>query len=280
MENETNIRRLNNIPRILDNLDVIEKNLRHKYLFAAFDFDGTLAPINNDPDAVFLSKDMKMRLEGLSRVCKVAIVTGRDLRDIRYRAGVPGLFYSGSHGFEISGPEGSGVSFEAGGDYLDALEEAEGVLETLLAAVPGAVLQRKRFSISVHYRMVKNDHVPVLKSAVEEMAQRLGVLRARHDKKAIEVLPDKDWNKGSATLWLLEKFGMTPENSFSIFVGDDVTDEDGFRAVQGRGSGVIVAETEPPDTTCADYRLDSICDTGVFIEALVRICSGGIKPPL
>ncbi len=81
--------------------------MRHKYLFAAFDFDGTLAPINNDPDAVFLSKDMKMRLEGLSRVCKVAIVTGRDLRDIRYRAGVPGLFYSGSHGFEISGPRGA-----------------------------------------------------------------------------------------------------------------------------------------------------------------------------
>jgi trehalose 6-phosphate phosphatase len=64
---------------------------------------------------------------------------------------------------------------------------------------------------------------------------------------------------------------MSPGHSFSISMGDDITDEDTFRAVKGRGAGIIVTETEPPRTTFADYRLASTAEAGRFIEILERI---------
>ncbi len=271
MENGPIDRDLTDIPRVMDNLFAINGAVRDRSLFVALDFDGTLAPINNDPDAVFLSPEMKKRLDDLSRVCMVAIVTGRDLRDIRHRVGLKNLFYSGSHGFEIVGPPESGIAFEAGKMFLPALEEAERRLGRTLGHIPGSVLQRKRFSISAHYRLVEEARVAEMKDLVEETVAGLGGLRTRSDKKAVEILPDKEWNKGSAVLWLLDFFKMTPWNSFAIYVGDDVTDEDGFRAVAGRGAGVIVTETEPPASTCALYRLESVIETGLLIEHLTRI---------
>jgi trehalose-phosphatase len=266
------------IPKALENMGLIEGAFRGNSLFAAFDFDGTLEPIHGDPESVFLSPAMKARLEALSRVSKVAVVTGRDLRDIRRRVGLADLFYSGCHGFEISGPPGSGISFEIGEKYLPALEEAGDRFEKILRNFPGAILQRKRFCLSAHYRLVNEQDVPKLIGLIERAAAAVGGLRARSDKKAVEVLPDMDWNKGSAVLWLLDFLGMTPANSFAIYVGDDVTDEDGFRAVAGRGAGVIVTGAEPPERTRAIYRLDNVSETGRFIERLTRIASqsGGI----
>lgn len=263
------------LPKALENRGVIEEAARGRSLFAAFDFDGTLEPISDDPETVFLGPVMKARLEALSRVSRVAVVTGRDLRDIRRRVGLVDLIYSGCHGFEISGPPGSGISFEIGEKYLQALEEAGDRFEKILRGFPGAILQRKKFCLSAHYRLVNERDVPVLVGLIEEATAGVGGLRARSDKKAVEVLPDMDWNKGSAVLWLLDVFGMTPANSFAIYVGDDVTDEDGFRAVAGRGAGVIVTGSKPPERTRAVYRLDNVSETGQFIEQLTRIASPG-----
>lgn len=264
-------RNLSEIPRALSCLDEIEKAALHKELFVALDFDGTLAPINNDPDAVDISSEMKKRLKNLAARCRVAIVTGRDLGDIRERVGLEELYYSGSHGFEIAGPPGSGLFFEVGQDFLPALESAEESLAGLIENIPGAVLQRKRFSISVHYRLVEESLVARLKNEVDDVVKGLNGLVSRPDKKAIEILPGMKWNKGYALLWLLEAMGMNPENSFAISLGDDVTDEDAFRAVKGRGAGIIVMGTEPPQETFADYRIATTAEAGRFIEILERI---------
>ncbi len=264
-------RPLSELPHALSRLDEIETAALHKELFVALDFDGTLAPINNDPDAVVISAEMKKRLKNLVARCRVAIVTGRDLGDIRERVGLEELYYSGSHGFEIAGPPGSGLFFEAGKEFLPALDGAEDALAILIEKTPGAVLQRKRFSISVHYRLVEESLVVELKNVVNGAVKGLKGLVARADKKAIEILPGMKWGKGHALLWLLEATGMSPENSFAISLGDDITDEDTFRAVKNRGAGIIVTGTEPPQSTFADYRLANTIEAGRFIEILERI---------
>lgn len=271
MKNPQRRKELAEIPRALSRLEQIETAAGGKELFVALDFDGTLAPVNNDPDAVEISAEMKKRVKNLAMRCRVAIITGRDLGDIRERVGLEELFYSGSHGFEIVGPPGSGLFFEVGKEFLPVLDAAERSFAPLVEMTPGAVLQRKRFSISVHYRLVEESLVPDLKDAVDGFVKDVKGLVARPDKKAIEILPRMKWNKGRALLWLLKASGMSPQNSFTISIGDDVTDEDTFRAVNGRGAGIIVTETEPPHATFADYRLKNTAEVGRFIEILERI---------
>ncbi|MBP7078619.1 MAG: Trehalose-phosphate phosphatase [Synergistetes bacterium ADurb.Bin155] len=263
------------LPSALDCMGIIGEAARGRRLFASFDFDGTLTPIVKDPYEAYLDPAMRSRLETLSRVAAVAVVTGRDLGDIRRRVGIPALFYSGCHGFEIAGPSGSGVAFRTGEKYAYALEEAGERFEKILVGFHGAILQRKRYCLTVHYRLVAKEKVGALISLVKEAAAGVGGLRARPDKKAVEVLPDMDWNKGSAVLWLLDHLGMTPAGSFALYVGDDITDEDGFRAVAGRGAGVIVAGAGTGRVTLATYRLESVEGTALFIEGLTRIASPG-----
>ena len=264
-------KRLKDIPSALSCLEEIESSVQGRKMFAALDFDGTLAPLNNDPEAVEISAEMKKRVKNLALRCPVAIVTGRDLDDIRERVGLEELFYSGSHGFEISGPRDSGLSFEAGEEFLPALDQAENLLPGIIGEIPGVLIQRKRFSISIHYRLVGRDRIGELIEKAGRAVKSIGGLVARNDKKALEILPGMTWNKGSALLWILEAAGMTDKDSFAISMGDDVTDEDMHKAVKGRGAGIIVAGTESHLSSFADYRLGSIAEAGRFIEILERI---------
>jgi len=122
-------KRLKDIPHALSCLEEIESAVQGKTLFTALDFDGTLAPLNNDPEAVEISAEMKKRVKNLALRCHVAIMTGRDLDDIRERVGLEELFYSGSHGFEIAGPRESGLFFEAGKEFLPVLNTNSLILE-------------------------------------------------------------------------------------------------------------------------------------------------------
>ena len=264
-------KRLKDIPHALSCLEEIESAVQGKTLFTALDFDGTLAPLNNDPEAVEISAEMKKRVKNLALRCHVAIMTGRDLDDIRERVGLEELFYSGSHGFEIAGPRESGLFFEAGKEFLPVLNKAEELLPGIIGDIPGVLIQRKRFSISIHYRMVERERIRELIEKAGRAVKSIGGLVARNDKKALEILPGMTWNKGSALLWILEAAGMTDKDSFAISMGDDVTDEDMHKAVKGRGAGIIVTGTEPHLSSFADYRLGSIAEAGRFIEILERI---------
>jgi len=264
-------KRLKDIPHALSCLEEIESAVQGKTLFTALDFDGTLAPLNNDPEAVEISAEMKKRVKNLALRCHVAIMTGRDLDDIRERVGLEELFYSGSHGFEIAGPRESGLFFEAGKEFLPVLNKAEELLPGIIGDIPGVLIQRKRFSISIHYRMVERERIRELIEKAGRAVKSIGGLVARNDKKALEILPGMTWNKGSALLWILEAAGMTDQDSFAISMGDDVTDEDMYKAVKGRGAGIIVTGTEPHLSSFADYRLGSIAEAGRFIEILERI---------
>jgi trehalose-phosphatase len=86
-------------------------------------------------------------------------------------------------------------------------------------------------------------------------------------KKVYELLPDIDWDKGKAVLWLLENLGLDCANGRPIYVGDDRTDEDAFRALGQRGVGILVSEQPRP--TAASYSLKDPAEVGRFLRELV-----------
>lgn len=105
-----------------------------------------------------------------------------------------------------------------------------------------------------------------MKQAVDEVAQGHRQLRTIAGKKVHELQPDIDWDKGKALLWLLETLGLDPQEALPLYIGDDLTDEDAFRAVEQRGAGIIV--TEQPRPTAARYALKDPAEVERFLREL------------
>jgi trehalose 6-phosphate phosphatase len=233
------------------------------------DFDGTLVPIREDPMACRLSDEGR---ELLGRIAAhpnaaAAIVSGRDLPDLRPRVGVDGLAYAGNHGLEI---QGVGFEYrEPGAEALAGeLASVTSMLSAELAGVSGAWVQNKVLSASVHYRQTPAALVPVVKKTVDEIVRphrERFVLRG--GKMVLEVRPAVDWNKGRAVRWLWEKLAEGAPNPVAIYLGDDATDEDAFAAVPD-GVTVMVG---PSRQTAARYRLDGPSDVTRFLGWLADV---------
>jgi trehalose 6-phosphate phosphatase len=230
------------------------------------DYDGTLTSIVNHPEAAWLSESMRETLRSLVARVPVAILSGRDLDDVRGRVHVDGIVYAGSHGFDIMGA--GGLRRELGGEYLPVLDAAEAELREALDEIPGAQLERKHFSVAAHYRNVNEDDAFRVAQAVDEVAARHRELRRINGKKVYELLPDIDWNKGKAVLWLLETLELERGSALPIFIGDDRTDEDAFSALEKRGVGVLVSER--PQVTAASYWLNNPEEVERFLRALIE----------
>ena len=228
------------------------------------DYDGTLTPIVNQPEAAWLSESMRETLRSLVARVPVAILSGRDLDDVRGRVHVDGIVYAGSHGFDIMGA--GGLRRELGGEYLPVLDAAEAELREALDEIPGAQLERKHFSVAAHYRNVNEDDAFRVAQAVDEVAARHRELRRINGKKVYELLPDIDWNKGKAVLWLLETLEVERGKALPIYIGDDRTDEDAFRALEKRGVAILVSEH--PQATAANYCLTNPEEVEEFLAAL------------
>jgi trehalose 6-phosphate phosphatase len=229
------------------------------------DYDGTLTPIVSRPDQAVLMDSTRAILRTLAAKMPVAILSGRDLDDVRQRVNIGAIVYAGSHGFDIAGPRG--VRKEIATEFLPGLDMVEQELGKQLAGIAGARAERKRFSIAAHYRNVNASDIPKVERAVSEVAARHRELRKMDGKKVYELLPDIDWDKGKAVLWLLENLGLERAKVRPIYIGDDRTDEDAFRALEKSGVGILVSEEPRP--TAARYSLKDPAEVERFLLELV-----------
>jgi trehalose-phosphatase len=229
------------------------------------DYDGTLTPIVSWPDQAVLADSTRVILRQLASKVPVAILSGRELEDVRKRVALDEIVYAGSHGFDIAGPRG--LQRQEATEFLPALDAAEKDLREKLAGISGALVERKHFSIAAHYRNVNETDFPNVEHAVSEVARRHRELRKMKGKKVYELLPDIDWDKGKAVLWLLKTVGSEHAKIRPIYIGDDRTDEDAFRALEERGIGILVSEE--PRSTAASYSLRDPAEVERFLRELV-----------
>ncbi|BBX18490.1 trehalose-phosphatase [Mycolicibacterium duvalii] len=220
------------------------------------DFDGTLSEIVGEPASAALVPGARETLEALAAHCPVAVISGRSLGDIRDRVGVPGIWYAGSHGFELLAPDGTRHENQAGAEAAHVLVGAVAELRARLAAVEGVLIEDKRFTVAVHYRHVASDRVDEVVAATRAVGQRRG-LRTTGGLKVIELRPDVDWGKGAAVEWIIDRIDGR-ELLLPIYIGDELTDEDAFDVLRHNGIGIAVRNQETGDRrSAARFALDN-----------------------
>jgi len=249
------------LPLALEHVEEIADS-RDRSLAIFLDYDGTLTPIVSRPDQAVLADSTRAILRRLTAKVPVAVLSGRELGDVRMRVGIDGVFYAGSHGFDIAGPRG--LQRQEAQEFLPALDAAEKELREKLTGIAGALVERKRFSIAAHYRNVSESDFSKMERAMSEVAAEHRKLRKIDGKKVYELLPNIDWDKGKAALWLLERLGLERQNARPIYIGDDRTDEDAFRALEQRGVGILVSEEPRP--TAAGYSLRDPTEVERFLR--------------
>ena len=218
------------------------------------DYDGTLTPIVDRPQDAIVSSEMKNTVKKLSEKCRVFIVSGRYREDVQSLLGIDNLLYAGSHGFDIKG-EGLSMVHPKAAAVIPDVEKSIKTLETNLGEIEGLYIEKKRFSVAVHYRLVdENKYLERIKQQVDSTVKETGTLRLMSGKKVFELLPNINWDKGKAIRWILEAFGLDWKDANMIYIGDDVTDEFAFRMIKTRGTGILVSKEERP--SAAGFRLN------------------------
>ncbi|MBN1271652.1 MAG: trehalose-phosphatase [Candidatus Aminicenantes bacterium] len=235
------------------------------------DYDGTLTPIVSRPELAIIGSKMKKTVQELTKRCFVAVVSGRDLEDVRNLVGLDHILYSGSHGFDIMGPQGERMGYQKGKEFYSQLQKAEHFLRDKLNNVEGALVEKKKFSIAVHFRLVDKKDYKYVEDCVNKVIGKYPQMRKSYGKKVFEVQPDLDWNKGKALLWILSSMRLDIPCVLPLYIGDDLTDEDAFQSLQGRGLGIVVGEENRP--TAADYRLNNPDEVQAFLETITKIMS-------
>jgi trehalose 6-phosphate phosphatase len=261
------------LPNALAAVDDILARCKGRSLAVFLDYDGTLTPIVDDPDQALIADDMRAAVSELADRCSVALVSGRDLPKLKRLARLPHVTYAGSHGFDIETAGGRSVAHEEAMADLPALDQAERRLRERLCGVAGAIVERKRFAIAVHFRQVAAQEVYRVQTIAKEVLSEQQGLREKAGKMIVELQPDVAWNKGRAVLWLLEQMGAAG-TTFPIYIGDDVTDEDAFQALKGRGIGILVRDAQPR-SSAAEYALENVAEVRRFLETLSGRLSHG-----
>ena len=217
------------------------------------DVDGVLAPIVPRPEDARVPDKTREELRRLNALyALVACISGRAGADAQRIVGVPDLVYVGNHGLELDG-EAAGWGER---------------LQRFLAEIAWPATENKRLTASLHYRGSQDE--AAARAALEDVkarAEREGFV-ARFGRKVLEVLPPLDVNKGTAVWQLLAKRSLRR----ALYAGDDTTDLDGFRALDGLDVSVRVAvashESPPGLREAADL---VVANPEEFVSLLQRL---------
>jgi len=193
------------------------------------DVDGTLAPIVARPELAEVPEETRAELRRLvERYAVVACVSGRSGEEARRLVGVEGVVYVGVHGLELA-------------------PEAERWRETLrpFAQLDWPWLEDKGLTVALHWREAADEQAARAElDRVAKRAEEAG-LEARWGRKVLELRPPVEADKGTAVRTLLKERGLRR----ALYAGDDTTDLDAFRGLDGLEVAVriaVVSAEAPP----------------------------------
>ena len=232
----------------------LERISRLRPLLIASDYDGVLSPLVDDPSAAVPLDGVADVLSRLSAApgVTVAMVSGRGVEDLRTTSGFDGpVRWIGSHGAEYDGP--------LTGELAAARDELRDRLAPVVAATPGARLEVKPASVAVHVRQVSDRATgTALLERVRSDADPSLTLKPGKDVLELAVT---DADKGTALRRLREQLGAVA----AVYLGDDRTDEDGFRALDSEDDVTVkIGDGE----TAARHRVAEPADALALLERL------------
>jgi trehalose-phosphatase len=246
------------------------------------DFDGTLVPIVEKPELAVLPEVTRKLLQALTsqRNVTVGIISGRSLVDLKEKVKVDGVIYAGNHGFEIEGP---GLSFV--NPIVDEIKPFFRIIRQILVlslkTIKGVLVEDKGITLSVHYRLVDEGKTKDVEKLVERAInspKSLGLFKVSSGKKVFEVRPAVNWDKGKAIRLIMKRYGKGGKKSglLPIYLGDDLTDEDGFRVIEKYGNGITVYVGESKSISTATYYLISPNEVQDFLVKLLYYATRGL----
>jgi trehalose-phosphatase len=218
-------------------LPVISRKVRKgSDMLLMFDFDGTLAKIAKTPKDARIKKSSKILLEKLSGLFNVAVISGRKLSELKAKVGLQDVIYAGNHGLEWQ--IGKNVKrVESSRATKGKLLPIKKLLQKIVLNYPGAFVEDKVFSLSVHYRKLDAKKAgELVRSAEKQIASAVknNEFIITPAKKAIEIRPNVKWNKGEFAKFLVQYLGKNSNSGIlTFYIGDDRTDEDAFNALRG-----------------------------------------------
>lgn len=249
------------------------------------DFDGTLSQAAPTPDGAVIADGARSAFERISSHVDVSgIITGRAIDDVMSKVGLDDLVYVGNHGLEWN-VRGTRHDHEAGTAAVAALTIAMADLERELARqvdTSGVIWEDKRLSTSIHYRnapdpmAVEQALLPLVER--ETAAQGLRFTRGR---MVVELRPKAIVSKGTALETLVREHNLRGV----VFLGDDVTDVDGFRAMAAMSQhgeletvaiGVRSPEVHPDVLEHSDIVMDNVAETVRFLTEV----AAGLDAPV
>src|SRR5918997_684774 len=246
----------------------------------ALDFDGTLAPLVDDPTAATMTvaaRGAVDRLAGLSDATRtrLAFVSGRALEDLAARTAAPaGSYLIGSHGAEFGRMSDVGVDavpLELTEDQARRLEELVAALEAAVEGREGAWVQTKPSAAVLHTRLAPPSDARTAIAAADAAATRLG-LSAMHGKDVVEiaVVPT---SKGTAVERLRGVVGQETgaHDVRVLYAGDDTTDEHAFEVL---GEGDLAVKVGA-GATSAPHRVADADELARVLELVADGVAGG-----
>jgi trehalose 6-phosphate phosphatase len=260
------------LPRILDRRREVKARLDCATgLLLFLDFDGTLAPIVAEPALAELPGPTRRVLYELAALpaITISIVSGRALRDVKRRLGIPGVIYAGNHGLEI---EGRGLVFEHSGavEIYPAVNKITSMMLARSNDFKGVEVEAKGLTTSLHYRQASRPIQlalgTLLRNLIPPDDPRIEI---REGKMVYEVLPRVAWDKGHAVVWIRDQVAQA--GALPIVIGDDMTDENAFTAFDD----AMTICVDPRRATAAIYRLESPDDVKCFLGWLVSVWKNG-----
>jgi len=236
------------------------------------DYDGTITPIVERPGLAVLPSKTRNLLVDLSKSSRITlgIVSGRPLSELKKRVGVDGIYYVGNHGLECKGPGMEYLNLTAVKTKL-VLDEVYLKLVHKLKHITGVLVEHKEITLAVHYRMASAHDAPKVRSIFTRIVRPYtenGDVKIAENKKTLDVMPPVDWDKGRMILQLLDMLSRSTNKDFlPLYIGDDATDEDAFKALAEIGICILVSDSIKK--SYAKYYVKSVAEVMKILELLV-----------
>lgn len=242
------------------------------------DFDGALSEIAPIPDSAVAYPGAEEAIRAISEQIDVAgIITGRAVDQVARMISIDDLIVVGNHGLEWWN-KGERHDHESGVAAIDAITKVLAEVERQLSAqidVSDLIWENKRLSATIHFRNVDDPAATeaLLLPIVVPLAEESG-LRCTPGKMIVEIRPQAHVNKGTAIDTLIERNALKS----AVYIGDDVTDVDGFRAlreqraegVQTLAVGVVTPDAHPDVLEHADEVVGSVAE---LVEVLTIVAA-------